>query len=369
MENKIIFVNATSATMGGSLTILNQFIENINILKDKDKKYYIFTPLDCDIKSTEYFEIIPVKAKSYKDRIIWDLCGMNKWSKTKKIYPDLILSLQNTGVRFGNVKQIIYLHQSIPYAKESNWNPLKKDERKMWFYKYLYKIWIDLSIKKDHKIVVQTNWMKDALIEDGYNEENIIISKPNISNIDVEEVETIQLEEKKCYFFYPAADYKYKNHDVIIEALNLIKQEDINLLKRIRVIFTLSKESKHYYKVNKYKLDENIQFLSSLEYKEVLRFYKSSNVVIFPSYIETLGLPLLEASMFGKKILVADCCYSREVMEGYNNVKFIEYKDAITWANAIKESINNDYDNETSRKIDYNAGWDDFNKVLYDILS
>lgn len=369
MKDKVIFVNATSATMGGSLTILKQFIENVEILKDENKKYYIFTPINCGIKSSKYFEIVPIKAKSYKDRITWDLKGMSKWAKTKKIYPDLILSLQNTAVRFGKIKQIIYLHQPLPYAKESRWNPFRKDERKMWFYKYIYKIWIDLSIKKGHKIVVQTRWMKDALINDGYNEENIVISKPNIENIDIEQTKIIQFEDDKHYFFYPAADYKYKNHDVIIEALNLIKQENKNLLKKIKVIFTLSKDSKHYHKVIQYKLNDNIKFLNTLKYQDVLSFYKSSNTVIFPSYIETLGLPLLEASIFGKKILVADCSYSREVMEGYNNIKFIEYKDTIAWANAIKESINNNYDNETSRKIDYNAGWDDFNKVLYDILS
>lgn len=367
MENKIIFVNATSATIGGSLTILKQFIENVEILKDENKKYYIFTPINCEIKSTKYFEIVPTKAKSYKDRIIWDLYGMSKWSKNKRIYPDLILSLQNTAVRFGNVKQIIYLHQPLPYAKESRWNPFKKDERKMWFYKYLYKIWIDLSIKKEHKIVVQTKWMKDALINEGYNENNIIISKPNISNIDIEKVEIMQLEENKCYFFYPAADYKYKNHDVIIEALNLIKQDDIDLLNKIRVIFTLSKYSKHYDKVSKYKLNENVKFLNTLKYQDVLSFYKSSDIVIFPSYIETLGLPLLEASMFGKKVLAADCNYSREVMQGYNNIKFINHKDPIAWAKAIKESINNKSD--TSSRIDYKGGWHEFNNVLYDILS
>lgn len=363
MDNKIIFVNATSMTLGGALTILNEYINNLKNLNDKSKTYYIFVPIDCEIKSTENLIMVPKKAKSYRDRIIWDLWGMKKWSVENEIYPDIILSLQNTGVRFNKVKKIIYLHQSLPYSKESKWNLLKKDEIKMWFYRYIYKIWIRISIKKQDHIVVQTEWMKEALVESKYSKDNIIVSKPSIQKIDIDKVNLIDKDYDKVYFFYPASDYKYKNHNIIIEALKKIKNEDLELLRRIKVIFTLSKDSNIYKKVIDNNLEKYIDFVGNLEYKDVLRYYKSCDVVLFPSYIETFGLPLVEASLFGKKILTSDCNYSREVMQNYKNVEFINYKDSVAWSNLIKDSLN--CNNEIYRVEGiFDGGWDELNNLI-----
>ena len=336
MNKKIIFVNATSATIGGSLTILNQFVEHICKLKDITKLYYIFVPIDCKLTSTEYFYIVPMKAKKYRDRIKWDLFGMKKWSQENSIFPDIIISLQNTAVRFKNAKQIIYLHQSIPYSKNADFSILKKDEIKLWFYKYIYKIWIDVSIKKDHYIVVQTNWMKQALIEDGYKEDKIVISKPNIKNIDIDKIDFCHnLQKGKKYLFYPAMYYKYKNHNVILKALIKIREENAELLKDIKVLFTLDKSVKLYQDVVDNNLQDNIIFLGRLEYEEVLKYYKSCDVLLFPSYIETLGLPLLEACAFNKYIIVSDCQYSREILNNYDLVEYVEYDNPVQWANSI----------------------------------
>lgn len=362
MSKKVIFVNATSATRGGSLTVLNQFINNVKQIREKDKFYYIFIPIDNEFVMTDYYNLIPVKAKSYMDRIKWDVYGMKKWSRDKQIYPDLIISLQNTGVIFNNVKQIIYLHQPLPYAKESVWSILKKDERKMWFYKYIYKIWIDISIKDEHKIIVQTKWMKDALIADGYDDKNIIISKPNINAIDINSISTIKKDKSKIYFFYPAADYKYKNHLIIIEALNKIKEKNIELLNKIKVIFTIDETSIYYKMAKEYKLDHIIEFQGNKYYDEILELYKSADVILFPSYIETFGLPLIEASIFGKKILCSDCSYSREVLENYNNVEFIPYNNLLNWERKIVESLNV-YKNEIT-EVKYFNGWSSVNKLV-----
>ena len=65
---KNIFVNATSATVGGSLTILNQFVEAVNKSSDSEKKYYIFCPIDCKIASSKFIQAVNIDAKKYKDR-------------------------------------------------------------------------------------------------------------------------------------------------------------------------------------------------------------------------------------------------------------------------------------------------------------
>lgn len=365
---KNIIVNATSATIGGSLTILNQFIENIDNGLDKSKKYYIFVPVTSILKSFDNVVIVPIKAKKYADRIKWDLYGMKKWCKKNDIKPNLIVSLQNTAVAFRGIPQIVYLHQPLPYAKESSWNILKKDERKMWFYKHIYKIWINLSVQKHHYIVVQTEWMKEAIAKSGYNENKIIVSKPKINPIDINKVNKLDKKNKK-YLFYPAADYKYKNHNIIVEAVRILSEKDPQIVNDIRVIFTLDKEVNVYDKIIKYGLEDTIKMIGHLKYEDVLSYYRTSDIILFPSYIETFGLPLVEASYFGKTIVVSDCSYSREVLDGYKMVDFVKYNDAINWSNAIVENLrHNNMESEIRYNTNCENGWGEIFSLIDSIV-
>ena len=64
--------------------------------------------------------------------------------------------------------------------------------------------------------------------------------------------------------------------------------------------------------------------------------YRESDFLIFPSSIETLGLPLLEASEFGINILSINLEYAKEVLSDYKNVVFLDCNDLQKWVENIK---------------------------------
>ena len=70
----------------------------------------------------------------------------------------------------------------------------------------------------------------------------------------------------------------------------------------------------------------NINWIGTLDYAEVIGMYEKS-VLLFPSYVETFGLPLKEARTVGAPILAADMPFSREILDGYDKVKYFGYKD------------------------------------------
>ena len=55
----------------------------------------------------------------------------------------------------------------------------------------------------------------------------------------------------------------------------------------------------------------------------MLKRYNESSLV-FPSYIESFGLPLAEARAMGTVIFASDCPFSREVLAGYENAYFFD---------------------------------------------
>lgn len=361
--SKIIFVNATACTSGGVLTILNQFIENIKIY-DRKNVYYIFSTKNIYVNLDNINIITNIKGKKYLDRIKWDLFGIKGWAKKNNIMPDLIISLQNTGVRFGDISQIVYLHQPLPFATEFNWNFFKSDERILWIYKNIYRWWISLTVRKSSNIIVQTEWMKEALVARNYNKDKILIAKPDIGNIQIENIKAKKNEEN--ILFYPAANYKYKNHIVIIKAVRDILDKYGPDKYNFKVIFTLSKESNIYKAVLKNGLEKYFEFIDSISYETVLSYYKGCQAVLFPSYIETFGLPLIEGSKFGKKILVSECSYSKEILSDYSLAKFLKYDDESEWSKGIIDSLK-DYEVRPGRLIN-NNDWKSVFDVIQNIL-
>ena len=48
----------------------------------------------------------------------------------------------------------------------------------------------------------------------------------------------------------------------------------------------------------------------------------SESILLFPSYLETVGLPLLEAKQYGAPIIASDCAYAHETVGEYENVSY-----------------------------------------------
>ena len=134
-------------------------------------------------------------------------------------------------------------------------------------------------------------------------------------------------------FFYPAGADLYKNHDLVIAACKLLAGEGIT---DYRVIFTLPREGDpDAERIIRAARGLPIEFVGSLPHETVWEYY-SGTVLLFPSYLETCGLPLVEARAAGAWILASDLPFAREVLEGYPNKAFFPYDGAEVLAQQMK---------------------------------
>lgn len=318
MESYIV-VNATALDSSGALSILKQFIENIPI---DDLNWLVFIPGNISIESYQpNVRLEPIKGvKSMPKRLWWDAYGLNKWLKNSGITPIGTISLQNTGFRVSkkNIPSFIYYHQSIPFFPY-NWNPFNRDQRNLWFYKNIYPFFVNLFLKKDTKVYVQLDFIRKGFVNRFHHPENKIeIYSPNVA--DVKESNTcLKLDDNSLNLFYPAAPQFYKNHRVIIEA---VKESHCNPT----LYLTTNNPHSH---------NDQIKYTGVIPFSEVCGMYTKCDALLFPSYIETFGLPLLEAAMRGVPIIAADLPYAREVLDGYEGVIFVPYDSPQKWANAI----------------------------------
>lgn len=323
---KNIIVNATALDTSGAFTILKQFVDNIP--SDTTVNYTIFISPKIHLETEkDNVNLVPIaNVKGLINRLLWDFWGVSYWLNKHHIKPDISISLQNTNFRTGyNIYNYIYYHQSIPFFSQ-RWSVWRRNERTLWFYKYIYPLFVKYLLNSRTEIFVQLNYIKYGFANKFHVDSSKIhvvlpeVTLPvnNSGNRRVVNSDNINL-------FYPATPFFYKNHRLLIDAIKDLKNDKIAL----------------YLTCNREDLDcdicDNIHFLGKISYDEVIAMYKQCDAMVFPSYIETLGLPLIEAASVGCPIIAADLPFAREVLEGYSGVGFLPYNDKAMWAQAISQ--------------------------------
>jgi glycosyltransferase involved in cell wall biosynthesis len=75
--------------------------------------------------------------------------------------------------------------------------------------------------------------------------------------------------------------------------------------------------------------------------EKTLEILNNSKCLLFPSKLETWGLPISEAIFLKKDIIVSDLDYSKATVGNYSNVSFFNPNDKLQLAKIMKEYIKN----------------------------
>ena len=136
-------------------------------------------------------------------------------------------------------------------------------------------IFIKKSIKKADLVFVQTEWMKRAIIRECRISKNVIhIIPPEVKNDN-----KYQYKLERNQFFYPAAfENTYKNQNCIYEASDILRNKGYT---NYEIVLTLDKY---------HQKKSGCKFIGLLDRGHLFKYY-STSVLLFPSYVETVGLP------------------------------------------------------------------------------
>jgi len=325
-----IMVYDVQADSGGAAAILEQYYEMHK--KDKSNHYYYMLSV-YNLPNTDNITVInePYVKRSWWHRLYFDYVGVNKYLKKYKI--DEVLSLQNTIIPCFKGHQTVYEHNALPF---SEYRFSFTESRRMWIYQNIISKFILRSIKKANSIIVQTDWMRSEI------EKSIPSSKGKIEvcfpNIIVDR-KYIYHEKKPTVFFYPASPELFKNHRLILDAAQILKDSGKTSFS---IVFTLCGDETDYIRdIRDIAINNsiNIQWIGKIPHEKVYEYYTHS-ILVFPSYIETVGLPIYEAKTIGSPLLIADCKYSRNIGERHNNIHYFKYDDAIELARLMNLYIN-----------------------------
>ncbi len=308
-----------AADSGGAATVLQSFYEEFK--KDTENEY-IFVLSVYELPETENIKVLnfPEVKKSMLHRLYFDHFVAHKL--VKKYKADRVLSLQNIELPHTNVPQTVYEHNALPFSeyKFKPWEAFRP-----WYSQQILGRMMKKSIRRAEKVLVQTNWMKEEIIRQcGIPADRVEVKFPPVKML---KTHPWKMDETCPTFFYPAGPPAYKNHRTFLKACELLKEQG---MEDYRVIWTVTGEENEGMKKLKAEAEEKqlpIEFIGPVPRTQLFEQYASS-VLVFPSYIETIGLPLLEARSVGTPILSADCLYARDGVGDYERAEFYPPMDA-----------------------------------------
>ena len=338
-KKKNVVISGISLRSGGTLSIFYDLLEELkkgNYFHD----YNIFILVHNKEFFSEYKDVAqlieyPYAKRSWLLRLFYEYIYFKKQFKKVQIY--VWLSLHDISPNIICEKQFVYCHNPTPFLRASY--KIFKFSKTVFlfalFYKYLYRI----NIHRNTAVLVQQEWIRKKFMK-MYNlpENKIIVAKPSIKHLpDVQSCiinQAININfNNKFNFIYPAFPRVFKNFEVLCEAVKYLPDE---VQRKIQVIITIDGTENKYasYIYKKYHLLSSIKFIGLVDRRTLFNIYNKVNAMIFPSKLETWGLPMTEFMCTQKPILAADLPYAHETLMGY---KFVSYFDMDSPCNLAKE--------------------------------
>lgn len=370
-KNNHIVVSAVNLVEGGTLTILNDFLEELCKHKKINNKNFTITAIvhNKELIKTKNIKIIEKKKikRSWFKRLYFEY--IESYFLSKKIKADIWIAMHDMTPNVSCNTQIVYCHNPMCFYKmhASDFFQYPKEYLFSKFYKYLYGI----NIKKNKYVITQQIWIKEAF-NDFFKINNVIVARPfkasNQENKYAIEKKIIKNSQK--IYFYPALPRFFKNHETLLLAWNYLynKYNDFNA----KLILTLDGTENNYSKkiFSKFKNTVNVDFVGRLTIEEVNSIYGVASCLVFPSNLETWGLPLSEAQKYSLDIIASDLPYARESVGDYEKAAFFPKNDfealAILIYKSYTDSLN--YEKNSEHKISQSHLFEDWNDLLNEII-
>ncbi|KQR72136.1 glycosyltransferase [Pedobacter sp. Leaf176] len=366
VKEKRVIISGVNLTEGGILSILQDCLFSLSKLNQSYKLKIILLVHKKELvqeylDSFTVYEYPKVKSSWFR-RLYFEFIYSKKISNQLK--PDLWISLHDITPNVNCKFQVVYCHNSSSFYKL----PLKegwlnfKEILFNFFYKHLFRI----NIKKNKFVIVQQNWLREEF-EKRYGVKTIVAyPELNVNDQVNNTVINDNVAKKKYTFFYPSFPRVFKNFEVLFNAINQIsaKRDDFELL------VTISGNENRYsrYIFNKFKGIENVKFLGKINREEVQDYYVKCDSLLFPSKLESWGLPLSEFKPLGKPIIVADLPYAHETVGDYPFVKYFDANSVDDLTRCIDAAITGNLKFTKSKIIQpkqpFFNNWDDLLQFL-----
>ena len=256
---------------------------------------------------------IPSAKKSWVHRLYWEWFGFMRISCELK--PALWLSLHDITPRVSATRQAVYCHNPSPFYRIGLREALQ--EPKFLMFNQLYALLYRVFIRRNYCVIVQQDWLR-AEFRRRMGQIPVVVAYPSLQAIECAVSPTSGPE---FVFIYPALPRVFKNIETLCKAAKIL---DFRGVSGFEVRLTLDGSENRYARwlLRKFGETAQVRFIGRQTKDEMVMQYREASAVVFPSKLETWGLPITEGKAQVLPLLVADLPYARVTVGTYDLVSF-----------------------------------------------
>lgn len=333
---KTVVVSAINVFTGGPLTIVREFVQALletRACVERQLRVILFchsSKLYADLIRPQLSMIPkPASRRTWAFRLFYEYLWFKAWSRDRDI--DTWVSLHDITPSVNARHRIVYCHNPAPfYRGPSTWRYDPGFE----LFRLLYRCLYQINLTANEHIIVQQQWLRDAFISQfACQPSRIVVARPVASTSFERPAAAEAPPMRECTFLFPAFPRVFKNFEVLIEAMSQLT--DIPA----RLILTFSGLENTYARAMAKRCRDlpNVTLEGFLSQGTLRAQYSTADALVFPSKLETWGLPLSEFRAYGKPIFASDLPYARETLSGYEQACFFDPDDSNTLSQLLRE--------------------------------
>lgn len=271
---------------------------------------------------------IPRRWNSWIDRLWFELWGMAAREAGHSV--TLFLSLQGASARINAERKAVYCHQNLPLSPLRLGRAVKHPfTTAQWIiYDFLYRF----AIGRGDWIVVQQQWTREAF-RTRYRQGHVIVARPVSADAPDRHFRRPPCGSGRLQILVPLAAYPNKDVETAIETARQLRRMNIDFEMSLTID---PAESGYAAELARRATDvPEVRMLGFLSREALEDAYRSHHLMLFPSRVESWGLPLSEGKAHGIGIVATDHPYAHEAIGDYDGAAFFPAGDAPTAARLI----------------------------------
>jgi glycosyltransferase involved in cell wall biosynthesis len=313
----MILVDALFVNKGGGAVLLSYLIERILAGNEKEKFFFLLDPrFEKPVGLDKNYTVIPNKISA---RIKFYKQNKNTFSK--------VFCFANTAppVKL-NIPVYTYLHnQKLLEAPKLALKP-------HFLFQYIKYLYIKVYNKNTNYYIVQTPHMVQLVKAIGLKTDANILTIPFYDNQKYLGAHTPFEQRVKDEFVFISNPTPQKNYPTLLDAWEYLLEKGIT--PRLHV--TIDDTAPQFIdRVN--ALNERGARIINHKFLDPRELYFNCPYLIFPSIMESFGLPMMEAVESGMKVLASERPFVHDVIQP--SITF-EPMDKVSIANAVIKALN-----------------------------
>lgn len=331
---KTLVISAVNFTEGGPLTVLRDCVAAAaEVLPDWR---IIVMAHDASLITVPNVEVMafPATKTSWVRRLMLEWWGFERVSR--KLGTDLWLSLHDITPRVMARRQAVYCHNPAIFYR-IGWREACLEPKFLLFNK-LYGLLYAAFIGRNSHVVVQQDWLRTEFAR-RFGDLPMTVAHPSAAS---PRANGALRAGRPTVFLYPALPRVFKNFEVVCDAAALLNAQGV---EGFEVRLTLGGSENRYARWLKSKYGETsgVRFIGRQSTAQMQEHYREASALVFPSRLETWGLPISEAKSHGLPLIVASAPYAKETVGTYDLVSFFPPRDAHALATQMHALITGEW--------------------------